>query len=55
MQNTMKTAVKILTWTVIISGIVALPFLIKRRADVQERRNVNVRYDVNDYLAELEA
>ena len=46
---------KIFTWTVVISGLIALPLLLKRRAQAVERRDMNIRYDINDYLYELEA
>jgi hypothetical protein len=46
---------KIMTWTVVITGLIALPLLIRRRVEMTERRDENIRYDINDYLFELEA
>ncbi len=54
-QSTMKSAVKILTWTLVLTGVIALPFLLRRRAEIVDQRSMNVRYDINDYLSDLEA
>jgi hypothetical protein len=46
---------KIITWTIVVTGVIALPWLIKKRWDDLEKRSVNIRYDTNDTLFELEA
>ena len=51
----MKPAMKILTWTLVVTGVIALPFMLKKRWDVLEKRSLNIRYDINDSLFELEA
>jgi hypothetical protein len=43
---------KIIKWTAVIAGIVAIPFLLKKRYAQLERRSVNVRYDIDDYISE---
>jgi hypothetical protein len=43
---------KIIKWTAVIAGIVAIPFLLKKRYAQLERRSVNVRYDIDDYVSE---
>lgn len=48
----MRTMLKIVKWTAVIAGIVALPFLIKKRFAELEQRSVNVRYDIDDYISE---
>ncbi len=44
---------KIITWTAVIAGIVALPFLIRKRNEQVHYRNLNVRYDIDDYISEV--
>ncbi|MGA7159443.1 MAG: hypothetical protein WBZ48_00460 [Bacteroidota bacterium] len=44
---------KIITWTAVIAGIVALPFLIRKRQEQSDYRDVNVRYDIEDYISEI--
>jgi hypothetical protein len=51
----MKHAVKILTWTLVVTSVIALPLLLKKRWEVQDKRSLNIRYDINDSLFELEA
>jgi hypothetical protein len=51
----MKHTVKILTWTLVVTSVIALPFLLKKRWDALEKRSLNIRYDTNDTLFELEA
>jgi hypothetical protein len=43
---------KIIKWTAVLAGIVAIPFLLKKRYAQLERRSVNVRYDIDDYISE---
>jgi hypothetical protein len=43
---------KILKWTAVIAGIVAIPFLIMKRYAQLQRRSVNIRYDIDDYISE---
>jgi hypothetical protein len=43
---------KIIKWTAVIAGIIAIPFLIKKRFAQLQRRSVNVRYDIDDYISE---
>ena len=43
---------KIIKWTALIAGMVAIPFLIKKRIAQIERRSVNIRYDIDDYISE---
>ncbi len=49
----MRTMLKIITWTAVIAGIVALPFLIRKRYEQLQYRNANVRYDIDDYISEV--
>ncbi len=49
----MKNMLKIITWTAVIAGIVALPFLIRRRNEQVHYRDLNVRYDIDDYISEV--
>jgi hypothetical protein len=49
----MKNMLKIITWTAVIAGIVALPFLIRRRNEQVHYRDLNVRYDIVDYISEV--
>ena len=51
----MKKPMKVITWTLVVTTLVALPFFLKRRMEGLKRRSENIRYDINDYLAELEA
>ena len=44
---------KIITWTAVIAGIVALPILIRKRYEQVHYRDVNVRYDIDDYISEV--
>lgn len=48
----MRNMLKIIKWTAVIAGIVAIPFLLKKRCAQLERRSVNVRYDIDDYISE---
>jgi len=48
----MRTMLKVITWTAVIAGIVALPFLLKRRYENMHYRSLNVRYDIDDYISE---
>jgi hypothetical protein len=48
----MRIMLKIIKWTAVIAGIVAIPFLIKKRYAQLQRRSVNVRYDIDDYISE---
>ncbi len=48
----MKNMIKVITWTAVIAGIVALPFLIRRRYEQVHSRALNVRYDIDDYVSE---
>ena len=43
---------KIIKWTAVVAGIVAIPFLLKKRYELLERRGVNIRYDIDDYISE---
>ena len=49
----MRNMLKIITWTAVIAGIVALPFLIRKRNEQVHYRNLNVRYDIDDYISEV--
>jgi len=49
----MRTMFKIITWTAVIAGIVALPFLIRKRQEQSDYRDLNVRYDIEDYISEI--
>jgi hypothetical protein len=49
----MKNMIKVITWTAVIAGIVALPFLIRRRNEQLHYRSLNVRYDIDDYISEV--
>ncbi|MCX6136120.1 MAG: hypothetical protein NTV54_01310 [Ignavibacteriales bacterium] len=51
----MKHTLKILTWTLVVTSVIALPLLLMKRWDVQDRRSINIRYDINDSLFDLEA
>ena len=44
---------KVITWTAVIAGLVALPFLIRKRNELAQYRNLNVRYDIDDYISEV--
>lgn len=44
---------KVITWTAVIAGIVALPFLIRKRNEQAHYRTLNVRYDIDDYISEV--
>ncbi|MEI7907578.1 MAG: hypothetical protein WCI84_09520 [Bacteroidota bacterium] len=48
----MKQLLKVVKWTAIIAGVVAIPFLIKKKMNESERNSENVRYDTNDYISE---
>ncbi|MFA5833875.1 MAG: hypothetical protein WDA22_10410 [Bacteroidota bacterium] len=48
----MKQLLKVVKWTAIIAGVVAIPILIKKRIEKSERDSENVRYDTNDYISE---
>jgi hypothetical protein len=48
----MKNMLKVITWTAVIAGIVALPFLIRKRSEHLHYRDLNVRYDIDDYISE---
>lgn len=48
----MKQLLKLVTWTAILAGVVALPILIKKKMDETVRDNENIRYDINDYISE---
>ena len=48
----MRNILKIIKWTAVIAGIVAIPFLVKKRYAQSERRSVNVRYDIDDYVSD---
>ena len=43
---------KIIKWTAVIAGIIAIPFLIKMQVENAERRSANIRYDIEDYISE---
>ena len=49
----MRTMLKILTWTAVIAGVVALPIIIWKRNAISALRDVNVRYDIDDYISEV--
>ena len=49
----MRTMLKILTWSAVIAGIVAIPLLVRRHTAATELRDVNVRYDIDDYVSEV--
>jgi hypothetical protein len=44
---------KIITWTAVIAGVVAIPFLIRKRFEMSALRDTNVRYDIDDYVSEV--
>ncbi len=44
---------KILTWTAVIAGVVALPIIIWKRNAASAGRITNVRYDIDDYVSEV--
>lgn len=44
---------KIITWTAVVAGIVAIPLLIRKRFAMSALRDVNVRYDIDDYVSEV--
>ncbi|MDE3056843.1 MAG: hypothetical protein KGJ59_02660 [Bacteroidota bacterium] len=46
---------KYLKWAVFLVGVVAIPLMLVRRAETLKRNDLNVRYDINDYLSDLEA
>ncbi len=48
----MKHFFKVITWTAIVAGAVALPILIKKRMEETVRQSENIRYDINDYISE---
>lgn len=48
----MKKLLRMVTWTAVLAGVVALPILIKRKMDESVRNSENVRYDTNDYISE---
>ncbi|MBP6671769.1 MAG: hypothetical protein KA247_01410 [Bacteroidetes bacterium] len=48
----MNNLLKVVKWTAIIAGVIAIPILIKKKMDENEKNNVNVRYDTNDYISE---
>jgi len=48
----MKNMLKVITWTAVIAGIVALPFLVRKRCEHLHYRDLNVRYDIDDYISE---
>ncbi|NUN70478.1 MAG: hypothetical protein HUU02_12280 [Bacteroidetes bacterium] len=48
----MRQLLKVVKWTAIIAGVVAIPILLKKRMDETERNRENVRYDTNDYISE---
>jgi len=49
----MKNMLKVITWTAVIAGIIALPFLIRKRNENVHYRDLNVRYDIDDYVSEV--
>jgi adenine/guanine phosphoribosyltransferase-like PRPP-binding protein len=51
----MKAFMKYLKWAVIIASAVAIPFMLVRRSETLKRNDMNIRYDINDYLSDLEA
>lgn len=48
----MNKLLKVVKWTAIIAGVIAIPILIKKKMDENEKNNENVRYDTNDYISE---
>ena len=48
----MKNMLKVITWTAVIAGIVALPFVLRKHYEHLNYRNQNVRYDIDDYISE---
>lgn len=49
----MKIMLRIITWTAVIAGIVAIPLLLRKRFELSERRDLNIRYDIDDYISEV--
>jgi hypothetical protein len=49
----MKTMLKIITWTAVIAGVIALPIIIWKRSTNSALRDINVRYDIDDYISEV--
>ena len=49
----MKIMLRIITWTAVIAGIVAIPLLLRKRFELAERRDLNIRYDIDDYISEV--
>lgn len=48
----MKQLLKVVKWTAIIAGVVAIPILLKKKMDESVVRNENIRYDTNDYVSD---
>lgn len=44
--------IKILKWAAVLAGVIAIPILLKKRYENVQRRNENIRYDINDYVSE---
>ncbi|HTR80663.1 MAG TPA: hypothetical protein VMM58_03465 [Bacteroidota bacterium] len=44
---------KILTWTAVIAGMMAIPLLVRKRFTTSAARDLNVRYDIDDYVSEV--
>ncbi len=51
----MKGCMKYLKWAVLIASVVAIPLMLVRRSESVKRNDMNIRYDINDYLSDLEA
>ena len=48
----MSSFLNIVKWTAVIAGVIAIPFLIRKKMDDIERTSENIRYDINDYISE---
>lgn len=51
-QHHMNKLLKVVKWTAIIAGVIAIPILIKKKMEENEKNDENVRYDTNDYISE---
>ena len=44
---------KFMKWTVVIAGIVVIPLLIRKQYEKSVLREMNIRYDIDDYVSEV--
>ncbi len=48
----MKQLLKVVKWTAIIAGVVAIPYLLMKKIEEAETKSENIRYDINDYISD---